>query len=188
MKKLEKNGYIEIKREEPFRIRGRKKKIYGLTFRGLIAAIRQKESWEHIDDIANRQKALLPLLFGKWRYFKENVGKEKLTKPLPWIFTMALGALLWDPKEQELAKLVMEGLGSHILSVSVGHEERINWLKSIYGDSELKEWFLEEKDRYDALADLWDLSFSLIRKPTPDWNKALQELRKRVPIHVSLTA
>jgi predicted ArsR family transcriptional regulator len=39
---LTKKGLVEVKKEEAFRIRGRKKKLYGLTFRGLIQALKNE--------------------------------------------------------------------------------------------------------------------------------------------------
>ena len=38
--KVSKKGLVEVKKEEAFRIRGRKKKLYGLTFRGVIQSLK----------------------------------------------------------------------------------------------------------------------------------------------------
>lgn len=52
---LRRKGLIEVKKEEAFRIRGRKKKLYGLTFRGLIEALKNEnlklneiQNWEEL--------------------------------------------------------------------------------------------------------------------------------------------
>jgi DNA-binding CsgD family transcriptional regulator len=52
---LTRKGLIEVKKEEAFRIRGRKKKLYGLTFRGLIEAMKNEnlklneiQNWEEL--------------------------------------------------------------------------------------------------------------------------------------------
>jgi len=130
---------------------------------------------------------LLPLIFGKWRHFKAHVGEEKLTEASKRLWLPASSAMVFtDLKDPSIVKVVMEYLSSYLLSVMVGHKERIGWLKAIRGDSELSRWFLEEKGRYEALADLWSISFNLIREPTPDWDRALEDFQKRSPIHVSV--
>jgi len=40
MDDLTEKGLVKVKKEEAFRIRGRKKKLYGLTFRGLVYALK----------------------------------------------------------------------------------------------------------------------------------------------------
>jgi DNA-binding PadR family transcriptional regulator len=178
VKKLEKNGFIEVKKEETFRIRGRKKKHYGLTFKGLIAALRKRESWEHIDNIANLQTKLLPLIFGKWRHFKQNVDAEKLTDALKWFWLTTSSAMaLGGNSEHELIEVFMNGLPGYILRLASDPEERISWLKAIHGDPELKQWMFNQESQFVVWAKMWSLSFSLIRKKKPNWNKALEELR-----------
>lgn len=57
--------------------KGRRRKFYKLTFDGLIGCLRHEESWRSIDQIAEAQKTMLPLIFGKWNFFKkENILDE----------------------------------------------------------------------------------------------------------------
>jgi len=187
IKRLEKSGLVEVKATKSFRIRGREKKLYGLTFRGLIATLHpRKESWKHLDETVKQQEKLFPLIFGKWHVFREYVDDGKFNKALQQMFVFAQIALLLEYEEHALRKSILENLCSYILSVAIDHEERISWLKAIHSDSELRQWFLKEEGRYSALADLWDLSFKYAKKPTPDWDEALEELRIRAPILFSL--
>jgi len=187
IKKLERSGLVKVKETKQFRIRGRKKKLYGLTFRGLIATLHpRKESWKHFDEIVRQQEKLFPLIFGKWHVFREYVDEEKFNKAMQYIFVFAQVTLFSEFEEHTFRKNILETLCAYILSVAIDHEERISWLKAINSDPELRQWFSEEESRYYALATFWGLSFSYVQEPPPDWNEALEELRIRAPINASL--
>jgi len=188
IKKLEKNGCVEVKKVEAFRIRGRKKKHYGLTLRGVSVALRQRESWEHIDGIAKQQEALLPLIFGKWRHFKEYVDDKELTDSLTDVLLLffpmlELRAEEFGWKESALATLVMQEFCSYILKTRP--EERIRWLKAIHTDAELRRWMIGIEKQYKMLFHAYDLSFDLIRQKEPNWDKAFEELRSLIRVPVS---
>lgn len=183
IKNLEKNGYVEVKKEEMFRFRGRKKKFYGLTLRGLSVALQKRPGWEHIDTIAKQQEKLLPLIFGKWRHFKEYVDGEKLTDALRDVMLLYfpildLRATEFGWKESTFPTLVMEEFCSHILKSMP--KERIGWLKAIHADVELRRWMLGIEWKYKRLLLAIELSFSVIRQKEPDWDKALEKLRSLV--------
>lgn len=180
IKNLEKNGYVEVKKEEKFQFRGRKKKFYGLTLRGLSVALQKRPGWEHIDVIAKQQETLLPLILGKWRHFKEYVDGEKLTDALRDIMLLffpilELRAKEFGWKESTFVTLVMQEFCSYILKSMP--EERIGWLKAIHADVELKQWMLGLRWKYKRLLLAIDLSFSLIQQEEPDWDEALEKLR-----------
>lgn len=50
--------------------------FYALSIYGLEYALLSKEAWEKIDLVVEKQKHLLPLIFGKWQFFEENGFKE----------------------------------------------------------------------------------------------------------------
>ena len=64
----------------------RNKKIdveyYSLTFDGLMLALALQESLDVIDKIAETQKGILPLIFGKWRFFEQNGVKPLIVERL----------------------------------------------------------------------------------------------------------
>lgn len=89
---LERIHMIEFKREKE----GRKRKLYNLTFTGLIACLRYQQTWQSIDIIAESRKDMLPLIFGKWRFFKKEhilddiVLNVQLVTSMLWKHTVSL--------------------------------------------------------------------------------------------------
>jgi len=78
---LIKKGLIEIKKEEPFRIRGRKRKFYGPTLRGIILVIAHLDEKDEkiLNEIISKWSSLIPLVFGKWDLFsKEGIKKDAM--------------------------------------------------------------------------------------------------------------
>lgn len=86
LKLLEFNGFITLKRTEQARKKGKEKKIYMLAAFGLLQLLkfsqqRSPESFaEMVDELAEKNKSLLPLVFGKWDFFT----KHKL---IPYVTT-----------------------------------------------------------------------------------------------------
>ena len=89
---LERIHMIEFKREEE----GRKRKLYNLTFTGLITCLRYQQAWQSIDKIAGSKKDMLPLVFGKWRFFKKErilddiIQNLQLVASILWKHTVSL--------------------------------------------------------------------------------------------------
>ncbi|MEM2431790.1 MAG: hypothetical protein QXX94_07550 [Candidatus Bathyarchaeia archaeon] len=79
---LIKKGLIEIKKEETFEIRGRKRKFYGLTLLGLCVVLSEemkKSLYNHkelLNKIAENWKDIVPSILGKWNIFVKN-GLER---------------------------------------------------------------------------------------------------------------
>ena len=64
---------IESRREHT----GRRRKFYHLTFFGLLATLTYGKAWQLIDEIAKAREEMLPLIFGKWSFFrKEHILDE----------------------------------------------------------------------------------------------------------------
>jgi len=89
---LERIHMIEFKREKE----GRKRKLYNLTFTGLIACLKYQQAWKSIDIIAESKKDMLPLIFGKWSFFKKErilddiVLNLQLVSSILWKHTVSL--------------------------------------------------------------------------------------------------
>jgi len=64
----------------------RNKKIdveyYDLTLDGLMLVLSDKENLDVLDKIAETQKTILPLIFGKWRFFEQNGVKPLIIERL----------------------------------------------------------------------------------------------------------
>ncbi|MGA3110957.1 MAG: hypothetical protein ABSE15_02875 [Candidatus Bathyarchaeia archaeon] len=63
---------------------GLKQVWYDATLFGIVAALTQEDTWEHIDKIAEKKASKLPLVFGKWNYFIDKDVRETLVKALIW--------------------------------------------------------------------------------------------------------
>ena len=87
LKRLEKEEMIESRQETT----GRKRKFYNLTFNGLIICLKHEAAWGSIDQIAEAQKEMVPLLFVKWDFFKE----EKIIDEIIQRFKEVVDSL-WD--------------------------------------------------------------------------------------------
>lgn len=73
LKRLQEEDMIQIIEEDKKeRTRGRAKKIYKPTLRGIILLMRENpELWFEIDSLAYEYQSVLPLIFGKWHLYQE---------------------------------------------------------------------------------------------------------------------
>lgn len=170
LKDLGEKGLIKVEREEAFRIRGRKKKLYGLTFKGLISVFLQRESRKYIDKIVERQEKLLPLILGKWQHFqKSGVNEEQFYNALQRVCVMA------QFYEQETLKRVMVLFSEYVFTMT-DFDETIAWLKAFHGDRELRGWALVEGLYYTGGVAILETMFNLIRQANPDWMEGFHRL------------
>jgi len=123
---LEKNGYIHLVRTEPAEKGGKERKIYELTLNGLILVLKKRselysalifgkvqeetnrEIEEAIDQVVSIHRDKLPLIFGKWVFFKENNIKDLIVRR--FIFAIQRSRLLSslngaDKMNQELSAM-----------------------------------------------------------------------------------
>ena len=179
IKNLEKNGYVEVKKEETAELRGRKKKFYSLTLRGLSTALSKRPGWKHLDAIVKQQESLLPLIFGKWQHFKKYVDNKNMTDALRYVMLLSFPVVDlntdFESKEYTRETFVMTEFCTYILQ-SIP-EERIGWLKAVQADAELRQWMLGIKGEYKRFLLMIELAFSLIQQEEPKWDEALEELR-----------
>jgi hypothetical protein len=76
LKLLERYGMIRLVKEEPAKRGGKERKIFGLTFMGLLQALKfefghRGITLQRIDEIAETRSDFLPLIFGKWKLFRK---------------------------------------------------------------------------------------------------------------------
>jgi len=70
---LEEGGMIKTVKEEKWRT-GLIKRTYDITLVGLISVLALNEVWwdsQEIIEIVRRRSDMLPLIFGKWDYFRK---------------------------------------------------------------------------------------------------------------------
>lgn len=78
VKDLEKERLIQLLRREISLKHGKRKKIYGVTLRGLVVVlILDHGSWDRIGEIAEKHGNKL-LVFEKWNYFAEKGLRDKV--------------------------------------------------------------------------------------------------------------
>jgi len=80
-KHLHKLNLIKEKKPKVEIVTGRERKYYDLTLMGLFLAF-EYDPIENVDKIADRFRKELPLVFGKWHYFKEQGAKDIVRKHL----------------------------------------------------------------------------------------------------------
>lgn len=84
IRKLLKRGYICVaETKKTARNPWIPVEYYDLTFFGFVTCLLDKKSWKFIDEIANQQAEVLPLIFGKWSFFEEQGIKSDIFRRLP---------------------------------------------------------------------------------------------------------
>jgi predicted transcriptional regulator len=110
---LEKYGLVHLVRTEPAKKGGKERKIYGLKFFGLIELLKVPHVFNFIDQIANNYADLLPLILGKWRFFKKHKLEDLVIKRL------------WDAAKKEVS-LIAES------TETMSEKDLLGFLPSIY--------------------------------------------------------
>jgi len=108
--RLEKNGFL-VSREIGKSKAGLPVKAYALSLAGLSAALFYDPArWKKIDEIAEKNKHLLPMIFGKWDLFKKHRCDEYIVLRLKNILkSVAVSSDQGEPfSNQHLAKVVQE--------------------------------------------------------------------------------
>jgi hypothetical protein len=182
VKDLEKLGFIRLEAEK-LGEKGVTTKVYALTLRGLLMAIKSGElRIEDMDRVTMRWKHLLPMLFGNWQYF----GKMQLQRE---VFEFLRGVeigyrdesrVLWELaveaiKTQGLFNFIMWG-GSTGFFSEESWKSLVKWLKAIRGNPELRKWMIDHIKREVNIAKtllrLSEETLRIIESPSePDWEK-----------------
>jgi predicted transcriptional regulator len=179
---LEKRGFIRLE-EEKLGKKGVMTKVYVLTLRGLLMAIKSGElGVDDMDRVTARWKHHLPMLFGNWQYF----GKMQLKKE---VFEFLKGVdtgyrderrVLWELaveaiKTQGLFNFIMWG-GSTGFFSEESWKSLVKWLKAIRGNPDLRKWMIDHIKREvniaKALLRMSEETLQIIESPSePDWEK-----------------
>jgi DNA-binding PadR family transcriptional regulator len=187
---LEKKGLIRSSQEKV----GRKRKSYELTMIGLIVTLRYERAFKYIDKIAKTHEMMLPLVFGKWSFFKEkgilNEVIERLqssvvqywsesytltytARSLRELFLIQKGIL--DLKTPRLSPKRSELSGTDINHLFLG----LDRLTSLYSSTQEREKIenylrvLREDDdlksEVDGFIDYYDVSFAQVKENFESW-------------------
>lgn len=168
LKSLQNKGLIKPTKKT----KGNEKKPYVTTLRGLFQSILYTcPNLEDAQGIADRQRKLLPLIFGKWQHFKNHeVTDKQLSEMLQW--------LSYRLQYQEPLKLdhIMRYFSTYIFMITP-LEERKSWLKAFHDDSDLKRWTLVEELYYASYIYQLHTMFNLLKQSKPNWDQGFHYIR-----------
>jgi hypothetical protein len=136
---------------------GQAKTEYSLDFPGIWEILKKIEA-EDYDEVFPSFGRFLPLLFGKWFYFRKQGLAEEFLRTLGYINrevdfwgiarTWKLDNAAWVPNEVrfDYEGYVMDRFGDFVFMLQpAGVKER--WLKAFRGDGELRQWAIERIER-----------------------------------------
>lgn len=129
--------------------------IYGLTLKGLIPIMFYSGMLEKMDEVCEKWKHLAPLLFGKWKHFKESGVQEDIIQFLLnerdfWLNFQGAYTEKGEIPFDRVAELILMGrLGSWIFLEGL-RKNRDKWINTFRGDEELRRWMVTELNmRYE---------------------------------------
>jgi len=173
LKLMEQDRWIRLVRAEASAKGGKDKKIYSLTLRGLTIALMISKD---MDKIIEKQSDMLPLVLGKWAYFK-SVGLEKeMKEAIYWVGNRILEG--FDRKE-----FATERFWYYIFVITPEPVKK-KWLEALRGDPELRQWAIEEMTEWllegREVMDMHKRTLKTLEMANePDWNKV--DLRFHAP-------
>jgi len=175
LKPMEQNEWIRLVRTEASAKGGKDKKIYALTPRGIAIALMVSKD---MDKVIEKQGSALPLILGKWGYFKSLGLEKEIREAIYWVGNQILKG--FDRKE-----FATERFWYYIFVMTAG-DAKVKWIKALRGDMELRLWAVEEMKKWLAegheLMRIHERSLKVLEMPNePDWNKAVNDLRFHAP-------
>lgn len=133
LKSLELMKWIRLIRTEASAKGGKEKKIYALTLRGLAIVLMTSNDMQKV---IKKQGDALPLVLGKWEYFK-SVGLEKeMNDAICWVGNQIL-------EGYDMKAFATERFWYYIFMMTAG-AAKVKWLKALRGDPDLRQWAVEE--------------------------------------------
>lgn len=175
---------------------GQAKITYELTFSGIWQIVKIIDPKDY-DEVFPKLKRFLPLIFGKWRYFRSCGLSEELVKVLNWlnkeIDYFGIGMLEAQSRRKDIPEeirfdvegWVMEHFGTCVIMFQTPRA-KILWLKAFHGDNELRQWAIKEIEIlvHDGRQFLYshEKSLEALKKETePDWNELVNAFRYHPP-------
>lgn len=171
LNRLEKKHMIDSRQEQV----GRKRKFYNLTFFGLLASLTYRKAWQWIDEIAAAQKNMLPLVFGKWAFFKKEHVLDEVMERLKFeIFRLWKSSVSYFIMPETLSSfLAMERMSTRQKLASIeykrwkestslaideltklvsgGDECRVDFTSLVFGIHNLPWWPLDVESAYSEM-------------------------------------
>jgi hypothetical protein len=173
LKPMEQHDWIRLVRTEASAKRGKEKKIYALTLRGLTIALMISKD---MNRIIEKHGAALPLVLGKWDYFKSVGLENEMREAIDWVGNQFL-------KGYGRKEFATERFWYYIFVMTVESTKK-KWLKALRGDPDLRQWAIEEMKEWllegRELMDMHKRTLKALEMTTePNWNKV--DLRFHAP-------
>lgn len=159
------------------------KRFFSLTLRGLAMAFVTTElkarGFAAVNKVAEKWGVLLPLVLGKWEYFKSVELGEEFMRAFKWVIKWIL-ELGYDREEWATEKFWF-----FIFQMTAG-AAKAKWLKALRMDPELRQWAIEGLKEWLAEGRMFmkmhEKSLQVLEMASePDWSKVVSDLRCLVP-------
>jgi DNA-binding MarR family transcriptional regulator len=187
LKPMEKAGWIRLVRTEASEKGGKEKKIYTLTLKGLmnifgvidLSKFREPKLSEWIDKAAENSGYLLPLVLGKWHYYKTRGLEVEFMEAFQWVLWHYL-KLGFNTKAFATERFW------YYIFVMTKSPSKEKWIKAMRRDPELRQWAIDEmKDWLREGRNFighYEKSLEYLEMPSePDWTIVMNELRFHAP-------
>jgi len=157
------------------------KRFFGLTLKGLAFAFRwnEKNLSKHMDKVAEKWGSIFPLALGKWKYFVVAGLEKEFMNAFVFVVKWFLE---WGYDTENFAT---EQFWYFIFQMTAG-AAKVKWLKALRGDSELRQWAVEEMEEWllegRVLTKIHQRSLKVLKMPNePNWNEVVNDLRFHAP-------
>lgn len=185
IKKLEEDGFVKFEHEEVTE-KGGRAKVYSLTLKGFTVVIGMGRVDRNIDKAIMKWSQLLPLVLGKWDYFKAMGLEDEILEFLrsesgilhQEIYIDKDGRRIWP---EDTVKIHSMARFRNFVLRCQPLETAERWLRAIRGDPELRGWAIDQLKGEIARAQAWIKIINRTLKviemaEEPDWDKVRQEL------------
>jgi hypothetical protein len=134
---------------------------------------------KRMDQLSEKWGHLLPLVLGKWTYFRSVGLGNEFIRAFQWVINWILD---WGYDKEAFAT---ERFWYFIFQMTAG-AAKLKWLRALRGDPELRQWAVEEMKEWLAegrvLMKIHERSLEVLKMPgEPDWNKVVNDLRFHAP-------
>jgi hypothetical protein len=145
------------------------KRFFGLTLKGLAIAFRwnDKDLSKHMDKVAERWGHLLPLVLGKWTYYKS----AGLGDAFVYASKVINGLVDWGYAPEEVATQVF----LHYIFGLTDEPAKKKWFKALHKDPELRQFAIKTQTHMlnegRRILNMHERNLEALKIDEPDWSK-----------------
>jgi hypothetical protein len=159
LKELEKHKIVFLKGKEKSR-KGTMAKIYDLSLEGVLRVLHNEllgfdaDKWNRpfIRQIMEKHSSMLPLIFGKWNYFKKSGSERTVFLRLKWIvdthanhpFERGAGFYPWLEMEEQITRFFFLVDIYRLDNQFISNFDARAWLTGLKQDKEIAKYVIQE--------------------------------------------